>query len=95
VQDAPQVGVVAPRAPTRDKRQLDLWQAELDGLPWQGQSPRALTKVGLSLFSRREPQKDDRFFVDPNQIDLFRAAKRKAPREFSRGAPLLLPFDGG
>ena len=54
--------------------QLDLWQAELDALPWQGQSPRALTRVSKVLFLRRKPQKDDCFFADPDQFDLFRAA---------------------
>jgi len=70
-----------------NSEQLDLWQAELDALPWQGQSPRALTKARIAVFLRREPQKDDRFFVDPNQIDLWLPAK-KAPRKY-RGAPLL------
>ena len=70
--------------------QLDLWQAELDALPWQGQSPRALTRVAKALFLRPEPQKDDRFFADPDQTDLFHAAK-KGPRA-SLGAPTLLPL---
>ncbi len=67
--------------------QLDMWEAELDALPWRGQSPRRLTKIQKSLFLRREPQKDDRFFVDPNQIDLFLAARPRPPRY--EGAPLL------
>ena len=70
--------------------QLDLWQAELDALPWQGQSSRVLTRSRKALFLRREPQKDDCFFVDPDQFDLWLTAK-KAPRIY-RGAPLLLPF---
>ena len=68
--------------------QLDLWQAALDALPWQGHSPRDLTRGRQLLFLRREPQKDDRDEVDPFQIDLFRAAIQKAPRGY-RGAPLL------
>jgi len=71
--------------------QLDLWQAELDELPWRGQSPRGLTRVAKSLFLRQEPQKDDRFFVDPNQYDLFREAK-SGPPEY-RGAPLLVSLE--
>ncbi len=61
--------------------QLDLWQAELDALPWQGQSPRRVLTINQKgLFLRREPQKDDRFFVDENQVDLFLAAiTRRAP----------------
>jgi len=70
--------------------QLDLWQAELDALPWQGRAPRELTRGFIPLFLRREPQKDDRFFVDVNQVDLFHAAKKGAPG--SPGAPLLLPL---
>jgi len=70
--------------------QLDLWQVELDALPWQGRSPRALTKCKKALFLRREPQKDDCFFVDPDQMDLFHAAK-KGPRRYA-GAPSLLPL---
>jgi len=59
-------------------------------VPWEGQSPRALTRAAIALFSRREPQKDDRFFVDPDQLDFFRLVSEKAPREVSRGAPLLV-----
>ena len=73
--------------------QLDLWQHQLDeaaDLPWGGRSPRALTRVQLSVFLRREPQKDDRFFVDLDQLDLFHAAKKRPPRY--EGAPSLLPL---
>ena len=66
-------------------------------LPWGGRSPRSLTRVrqgltsvDLSLFSRREPQKDDRFLVDPDQYDLFRAAI--PGRRRYGGAPMLLPL---
>jgi len=60
-------------------------------VPWDGRSPRSLTRARLALFLRREPQKDERFFVDPCQRDLFRAAIQGPPRY--GGAPLLLPFD--
>ena len=73
--------------------QLDLWQEELDALPWQGQSPRVLTKGRLALFLRREPQKDDSFFADPGQFDLFLAAIRGRRRY--GGAPSLLPLPRG
>jgi len=72
--------------------QLDLWEAELQALPWRGQSPRALTKCQKALFLRREPQNDDGFFTDTAQLDLFRAAKKR-PRGISPGAPLLVPLD--
>ena len=62
----------------------------LPRVPWEGKSPRALTRVNMSLFLRREPQKDDRFAVDPNQYDLFRAAIKGRPQY--GGAPSLLPL---
>jgi len=68
--------------------QLDLWPSEVSRIPWGGRSPRSLTRANLSLFLRREPQKDDRFFVDPNQYDLIRAAIPGRPQY--GGAPLLL-----
>ncbi len=68
--------------------QLDLWEAEIGVQPWRGQTPRALTRIGRGLFSRREPLKDDRFLVDENQIALFPVANRR-PRRYD-GAPLLV-----
>ena len=62
-------------------------------IPWGGISPRDLTRSRLALFSRQEPQKDDRFFVDPDQYDLFLAAI--TGRHRYGGAPSLLPLPGG
>ncbi len=59
-------------------------------VPWNGRSPRSLTKIQKALFLRREPQKDDRFFVDADQYDLFRAAIPGRPQY--GGAPLLIPL---
>ena len=73
--------------------QLDLWQAVLDAQPWQGKSPRELTRGYKALFLRREPQKDDRFLVGSFQHDLFHAAKEGSRRY--AGAPLLFPFKDG
>jgi len=70
--------------------QLDLWGWSVDDLPWGGQSPRALTRAAKALFLRREPQKDDSFFVDPDQYDLFLAAITGRPQY--GGAPSLLPL---
>ena len=56
--------------------------------PWDGYAPRALTKGYLALFSRREPQEDERFFTDPDQFELFPAAS-KGPSASPR-APLLV-----
>ncbi len=67
--------------------QLELPFSEWRREPWAGKSPRTLTKGFIPLFLRREPQKDGRFFVDPNQVDMWLAA-RKAPWKY-QGAPLL------
>ena len=72
-------------------RQLDLWPEWLARLPWNGRSPRALTRSAMALFLRRKPQKADRFFVDPEQYDMFPAAKTGPPQY--GGAPLLVPLD--
>ena len=71
--------------------QLDLF-VDVAGLPWYGRSPRSLTRSALALFLRREPQNDDGFFVDPEQIDLFHAAITR-PSGISPGAPLLVPLE--
>ncbi len=67
--------------------QLELPFSEWQREPWGGKAPRSLTRGSKALFLRREPQKDDRFFVDPNQVDMWLPAK-KAPWRY-RGAPLL------
>jgi len=43
----------------------------------------------LALFLRREPQKRESFFADPDQLELFPEAKKR-PRRVSAGAPLLV-----
>jgi len=59
-------------------------------LPWRGQSPRDLTRARKALFLKRERQKDERFFVDPRQFDLFEDARKGPPRY--EGAPSLIPL---
>ena len=66
--------------------QLDLFE-DVVRLPWYGRSPRSLTRCAIALFSRREPQKDDCGFLDPDQYDLWLPTK-KAPWVY-QGAPLL------
>jgi len=73
--------------------QLDLWEPEVNALPWRGVSPRALTRAAKALFLSREAQKDDRFFVDPNQLDLFRAVRKRRPQY--GGAPTLRRLPDG
>ncbi len=74
-----------------NREQLELGLEDLrKAVPWAGRSPRDLTRVRNLLFFKRELQKDDRFFVDPNQYDLFRAAITGRP--LYGGAPSLLPL---
>ncbi len=56
-------------------------------IPWGGTYSRVLTRGSRLVFLRREPQKDDRYFVDPNQVDMWLPAE-KAPWVY-QGAPLL------
>ncbi len=69
--------------------QYDLFE-DVAVLPWYGRSPRSLTEARKALFLRREPQKDERFFVDADQVDMFRRRRKKAP--LHRGAPSLVPL---
>jgi len=74
--------------------QLDLWEGEVSRMPWRGKSPRELTRGAIALFLRRKPQKDERFFVDPDQVDIWPAGV-EGPRGCSPGAPLLVePREG-
>ena len=59
--------------------------------PWEGRSPRSLTQAPKALFLSQEAQKDDCFFVDPCQVDMFTGGG-KGPRRESVGAPSLLPL---
>ena len=71
--------------------QYDLFE-DVERLPWQGRSPRFLTKAAKLLFLERERGEQERFFVDPNQYDCFRRRCRKKAPRVSRGAPLLVPL---
>ena len=77
-----------------------LRQLELDlndvrvNVPWNGRSPRELTKVRMSLFLRQAPQKSVSEFVSADQIE-FWPERQKRPRRSSGGAPLLLDFIPG
>ena len=69
--------------------QLELPFGEWLREPWDGRSPRVLTRGYKALFLRRKPQKDERFFVDPRQLELFDEPVEKAPWKY-QGAPLLV-----
>ncbi len=84
-------------APPRDGDQLRL---ELFvGVPWDGRSPRALTKGSTALSLRREPVRAHEVFVDPEQYDLWPlevsgpiTIEGPLRKDVSEGAPLLLEF---
>ena len=66
---------------------------DLSREPWEGRSPRGLTRVALSTIFKAQAEKSTGDFVrDENQYDLWLPVK-KAPRKY-RGAPLLLALDG-
>ncbi len=69
-----------------DQFRLDLFR----GVPWNGRSPRGLTRVGLGLYLRPEPPVREVFF-DPEQLELWpvdRPPVKKGPFVYE-GAPLL------
>ena len=71
--------------------QLDLWQTELDAQPWGGRSPRALTSVAKSFIFQARAPKDERFFVDPEQLVLIDEPQPMASPIWG-GSPSLLPL---
>ncbi len=69
-------------------------QLELDlfpGEPWDGKSPRALTRGRLLFILKPGGAKSMRDEVDPLQYDMWPTATN-APRFVYRGAPLLRRF---
>ena len=70
-------------------KQLDLWQSEVDALPWGGRSPRALTRgFAVSIFKARAVKGRPQLRWD-DQLDFF-AAPDEGP--LYQGAPSLLPL---
>ncbi len=49
-----------------DQLRLELFK----GVPWDGKSPRVLTKGGKALFLRQKPPSHE-VFVDPEQLELW------------------------
>ena len=75
-----------------DQLVLGLWVGE----PWQGSSPRTLTRAAQLLFSKRKLPEATRYWEDPEQLEFWPADGlhfEKGPGRDSSGAPLLLePF---
>ena len=60
-------------------------------IPWDGRSPRALTRVGLGLILKAQAKKSvSDFEIDLDRLDLF-AGGIEGPPE-NPGAPLLSPL---
>ena len=62
-----------------------------EGVPWDGRSPRGLTKVGLGLYLGPEPPRHE-VHLPPEQFELWPiqgATQREEPRWLYTGAPLL------
>jgi len=74
--------------------QLDFWQADLDGLPWQGLSPRGLTRGHNVVILEPRGGKSTSAFSDPMQLEIW-TPKKRARRTPVRRAPsafTLLPL---
>jgi len=70
--------------------QLDLFEDTVVGsskTPWEGRSPRALTRGSKMFTLKAQAAKSVSDFVDDDQFDLWLPVK-KAPWEY-QGAPLL------
>jgi len=77
------------RIPPRDGDQLRL--ALFTDEPWDGQSPRALTRVGLGFILKAEAAPPRGPFHDPEQLELWPVDKPHRERgPVYDGAPLLL-----
>ena len=69
-------------------------QLELDlfpGEPWQGHSPRALTRGALGLIFKAQAVKSASAVFDVTQLDFFPRRRQRLKRK-SRTAPTLLPL---
>jgi len=70
--------------------ELILCMPELS-VPWEGRSPRELTRGHDILIFRRKAGKSVSEFVDPDQLELWPELTEKAP-SILEGAPSLLPL---
>ncbi len=77
-------------SPDSDQLALALFDKRVT-IPWEGRSPRDLTRARMTLFSSQEAQKSMSEFVDPAQCE-FGFLTEKGPRRVSPRAPLLVPL---
>ena len=81
---------MSPAASSREQQQLEL--GLFRGVPWDGHSPRALTRVRTGLILRQAPPFHEVFF-NADQLELWpieRSHREKSPRTSGPGASLLL-----
>ncbi len=76
-----------------EQLQLALEGEEILRIPWEGRSPRALTRGSLSGIFETRGGKSVSDFVDPAQVDLFEALGWKQG-PFYEGALPLIPLPG-
>ena len=88
------VGLISWSDPLDGPR--DSYQLEFDlfpGVPWQGRSPRVLTRGYLGVIFNQRGEKHERLFRDPNQLELWPTEqKAKARRAEAPSASTLLPL---
>ena len=79
----------------RDSVVVQLELGLYPGEPWQGRSPRGLTRVHLGVILKPEAEKSvSDLVLDPCQYDLFPAAIKDLPPHIWGGSPSLLPLKG-
>ncbi len=62
--------------------------------PWDGRSPRALTRGYVGLIFKAQADKSVSGLVDPRQIEIW-PTKKNGPPHVWGGSPSLLPLVGG
>jgi len=62
-------------------------------VPWEGRSPRVLTRAAMSPIFKAQAAKARAVFTDPAQCEMWRH-DQKGPLVVYQGAPLLLPLGG-
>ncbi len=62
------------------------------GEPWEGRSPRGLTRVGMGVILKPQGVRARVPFLDPLQVDVFPRRSRERLKPKSRTAPTLLPL---
>ena len=77
-----------------EQREKDSVQLELDlfsSEPWQGRSPRALTRAYLGLILQPRGERARVPFSNPLQVEMF-PRRRQRKKQMSRTALTLLPL---